>query len=292
VLVAASFYTAADDDLDFLTAYARAGGHLVVGPRTGYGDTEARARTERAPARIADAAGAWYDEMVSLPAPVPVAGSLRGAATGFAEGLVATDAEVLAAYQHRHLGRWAAVTTRAAGAGRITVVGTVPDQDLAAALVRWLVPDAVGGWTAGDSVTVSTSTDPTAGIRLHLVHNWSWEEATACATSAVTDLLEGRRYAPGEAIALGPWDVRLLRGDEAGDRRWSQDGERWLWGGAVTEECEASFGLISVGGGHGDSAGQGEQVGCIEAGADGAGGLRSGQQPGCGQVHCLVPAVE
>ena len=216
VLVAAAFYTAADDDLDFLTAYARAGGHLVVGPRTGYGDTEARARTERAPARIADAAGAWYDEMISLPAPVPVAGSLRGAATGFAEGLVATDAEVLAAYQHRHLGRWAVVTTRAAGAGRITVVGTVPDQDLAAALVRWLVPDAVGGWTAGDSVTVSTSTDPTAGIRLHLVHNWSWEEATACATSAVTDLLEGRRYAPGEAIALGPWDVRLLRGDEAG----------------------------------------------------------------------------
>ena len=160
MLVAAAFYTAADDDLDFLTAYARAGGHLVVGPRTGYGDTEARARTERAPARIADAAGAWYDEMISLPAPVPVAGSLRGAATGFAEGLVATDAEVLAAYQHRHLGRWAVVTTRAAGAGRITVVGTVPDQDLAAALVRWLVPDAVGGWTAGDSVTVSTSTDP------------------------------------------------------------------------------------------------------------------------------------
>jgi hypothetical protein len=102
------------------------------------------------------------------------------------------------------------------------VVGTVPDQDLAAALVRWLVPDAVGGWAAGDSVTVSTSTDPTAGIRLHLVHNWSWEEATACATSAVTDLLEGRRYAPGEVIALGPWDVRLLRGDEAGDRRGSQ----------------------------------------------------------------------
>jgi len=51
-------------------------------------------------------------------------GSLRGAATGFAEGLVPSDAEVLASYQHPHLGRWAAVTTKPAGVGRITVVGT------------------------------------------------------------------------------------------------------------------------------------------------------------------------
>ncbi len=35
-------------------------------------------------------------------APVPVHGSLWGAATGFAEGLVVSDAEVLASYQHPH----------------------------------------------------------------------------------------------------------------------------------------------------------------------------------------------
>ena len=57
VLIAAAFYTAADEDLDFLVGYAQAGGHLVVGPRTGYGDEEGRARTEQAPARITDAAG-------------------------------------------------------------------------------------------------------------------------------------------------------------------------------------------------------------------------------------------
>ena len=50
VLIAAAFYTAADEDLDFLIGYAQAGGHLVVGPRTGYGDKEGRARTQRAPA--------------------------------------------------------------------------------------------------------------------------------------------------------------------------------------------------------------------------------------------------
>ena len=115
VLITPAFYTAADEDLDFLVSYARAGGHLVVGPRTGYGDREGRARAERAPARIADAAGAWYDETASLPSPVPVRGQLEGSATGFAEGLNAAGAEVLARYEHPHLGRWAAVTTRAVG---------------------------------------------------------------------------------------------------------------------------------------------------------------------------------
>jgi beta-galactosidase len=210
VLIAAAFYTAADEDLDFLIDYAQAGGHLVVGPRTGYGDEEGRARTERAPARITDAAGVWYDELASLPSPVPAAGSLRGAATGFAEGLVASDAEVLACYQHPHLGRWAAITTKAAGAGRITVVGTVPDQDLAAALMRWLVPHAADGWSTSDSVTVSTSTDP-AGTRLHTLHNWSWQEAIAVPPATVTDLLGGGRHPPGEPVTLGPWDVRLFR---------------------------------------------------------------------------------
>jgi beta-galactosidase len=215
VLIAAAFYTAADEDLDFLVAYAQAGGHLVVGPRTGYGDREGRARIERAPARITGAAGAWYDEMASLPSPVPVHGSLRGAATGFAEGLVASGAEVFASYQHPHLGRWAAVTTRPVGAGRITVVGTVPDQDLAAGLARWLVPHAMGGWTTDDSVTVSTSTDTSAATRLHVLHNWSWDEATASPSCPVSDMLGGEHHPPGAKITLRAWDVRLFRSNES-----------------------------------------------------------------------------
>jgi beta-galactosidase len=210
VLVVAAFYAAADEDLDFLLAYAQAGGHLVLGPRTGYGDVEGRPRAERAPARISSAAGVWYDEMASLPTPVPVSGALPGAGTGFVEGLVATDAEVLAAYEHPHLGRWAAVATTPAGAGRITVMGTVPDQDLAANLVRWLVSEPTSGWSTEASVTVSTSTD-SGNVRLHVLHNWSWDEATATGDTAVVDVISGESYGAGAPIALGAWDARVLR---------------------------------------------------------------------------------
>ena len=211
VLVVAAFYTAATVDLDFLLAYANEGGHLVLGPRTGYADVEGWPRAERAPALLRDAAGVWYDEVASLPSPLAVDGELGGSATGFAEGLEVVDAERLATYRHPHLGRWAAVTTKPAGSGRITAVGTVPDQALAAALARWLVIEPIGGWTTDDSVTVSTCTDED-GQRLHTLHNWSWHEASASVSDKVTDLISSESHAPDEQLRLGPWDVRVLRG--------------------------------------------------------------------------------
>ncbi len=80
--------------------------------------------------------------------------------------------------------------------------------------MRWLAPRAVGGWTTDDSVTVSTSTDVSAAGRLHVLDNWSWEQAAASASSPMTDLLGGGRHRPGEKITLGAWDVRLFRSHE------------------------------------------------------------------------------
>ena len=71
VLVAAGHYMADDATLDWLVAYAAAGGHLILGPQTGYADQEARARTDVKPARIAEAAGVWFDEFSNLSQSIP-----------------------------------------------------------------------------------------------------------------------------------------------------------------------------------------------------------------------------
>ena len=54
VLIVPGLLVADNALLDWLRAYAAAGGHLVLGPRTAYGDEEGRARTEVKPARLAD----------------------------------------------------------------------------------------------------------------------------------------------------------------------------------------------------------------------------------------------
>ncbi|KQY47135.1 beta-galactosidase [Cellulomonas sp. Root137] len=222
VLVAAGYYPASDADLAWLLRYAEAGGHLVVGPRTGYADHEGRARTEVQPARLSTAAGAWYEEFSNLAEPVPVSGALAGEATAWAECLVADGADVLATYEHPHLGAWAAATTRSHGDGRITVVGTVPGLELARSLADWLVPAPLAGWEdLPPSITVHSSTRPD-GTRVHIVHNWSWEAATVTAPTGLDLLVAPRGTAPadpppadaagpsvaaGDAITLGSWDV-------------------------------------------------------------------------------------
>ena len=225
VLVAAGYYPASDRDLDWLRRYAEAGGHLVVGPGPGYADDEARARAETQPAGLSGPAGAWYDEFSNLDEPVPVRGSAAfpldegAAATAWAECLVADGADVLATYDDPHLGAWGSlggITTRAYGAGRVTVVGTVPDLTLARSLAHWLVPTPLAGWSdLPPSVTVHSSTRPD-GARVHVVHNWSWE-ATVVTVPTDLDVIaapHGSSSTPrpgstgaGDTVTLGAWDV-------------------------------------------------------------------------------------
>ncbi|MFF7656245.1 beta-galactosidase [Streptomyces sp. NPDC007983] len=220
VLVVPALYLAADSTLDWFAAYAHAGGHLVLGPRTGYADHEARARQEPAPGRLVEAAGASYEEFSNLTTDIllravpgsPLQLPEQATATRWIEGLTALDAEVLAEYAHPHFGRWPAVTTRRHGAGRVTCVGTVPGRDLARALADWLAPVPRGGWRdLPPSVTAATGTSPD-GRRVHVVHNWRWEPAHVTAPVALSDVLDGTAVPAGTALRLDAWDVQVLVG--------------------------------------------------------------------------------
>lgn len=228
VLVVPGFYVASDDQLDWLRDYAAAGGHLVLGIRSGYADPEARARSDRQPARLAEAAGVGYDEF-STAGRIPARGALLDlppGATGsrWVDGLTPVEGtEVLATYDHPQFGRWPLATTRTHGDGRITVVGTHPDPALGEALVRWAVPTVpTDPWLAAtdrpEQVTVTGGRRPGRAGSVRFVHNWSWDTATLTLPVDVEDLLaapaaDGARpvLAAGTPLALGAWDVRVLR---------------------------------------------------------------------------------
>jgi beta-galactosidase len=218
VLIAPALYLVDDAMIDWLAAYAQAGGHLVLGPRTAYADQEGRARHEPAPARLVAAAGVRYDEFSNLDRDLPVRAVPGGplavpenaTATRWIDGLIVVDADVLATYDHPHFGRWPAVTTRRHGMGRITYVGTVPGRDLARSLAAWLAPNPASDWhELPQSVTAATATSAD-GRRVHIVHNWSW---TPTRISAPTDLREVASDGPlipaGAPVDLGPWDVKV-----------------------------------------------------------------------------------
>ena len=101
--------------------------------------------------------------------------------------------------------------TAAAGAGRVTTVGTVPDAAMARALLTWLAPSDDDPWhvLTGESLTVTSATNG-AARRLRVVHNWSWVPVTAAAPVAVRDVLSGVATGAGEPFELGAWDVRVV----------------------------------------------------------------------------------
>ncbi len=183
----------------------------MLGPRTGYGDHEARARHEVTPARLVQAAGVRYDEFSNLHADLPLRAtpgspltlSTDAVATRWVEGLAVDDADVLATYKHPHFGLWPAVTTRRHGAGRVTCVGTVPrPRARRGARPHGSHPPPRSGWRdLPDSVTVSTGTAED-GRRVHVVHNWSWEPVTVTVPGQLTDALDGGALPAGTTVNL------------------------------------------------------------------------------------------
>ncbi|GAA1447463.1 beta-galactosidase [Leifsonia poae] len=220
VLVAVAEYVADDAALDALRAYAEAGGHLVLGIRTGYGDELARARRGVAPDRLHEAAGVWYDEYSNLAAPLTVTASSGEAASGFElePGSQATawvdvlnleGAETVLEYEPTELGARAAMTTTPFGAGRVTYVGTVPNQPLARSIARWLVPSTASErWRTETPVTVSTGR---AGERtVTFVHNWSGTAHSVTVPADSTLVETGEQFAAGSRFTLEPRDVAVF----------------------------------------------------------------------------------
>jgi beta-galactosidase len=217
-LVVPGLLVADDALLTWLREYAGAGAHLVIGPRTAYGDNEGRARVEIKPAHLADAAGVHYQEFSNLNQPLSLKSqsdkiilSTGAAATDWIDGLISDGAEMIISYDHPYFGRFPTVVSNKHGEGRITTVGTVPNPAFGADLVRWLAPerDAIFGALPA-SVTVYSATN-VDGERMHVVHNWSWTPVQVTVSRNMIDILADGDRAVRD-LELGPWDVRILAG--------------------------------------------------------------------------------
>jgi len=212
VLVAAAVYVTSDDLLGFLERYVEAGGHLVLGPRTAYADLENRARQDVQPAVLSEPAGVHYDEFSNLLRPLVVEGLGDGArATRWVDGLQAgPDTEVLATYVDPHFGRWPAVTTRSSGAGRVTVVGTVPNPAMAEAVFRGVLTGVDDSWRGTSGTVTATSATARDGSTVRFLTNWSGEPAAVTLPATVRDVVSGADHAAGTVLEVAANDVRVL----------------------------------------------------------------------------------
>ncbi|MFI5835791.1 beta-galactosidase [Micromonospora sp. NPDC051300] len=148
LVVAPSLHTVGDAVSGAVTAWVEAGGHLVVGVRTGMKDAENVLRPSRQPGPLS--IGVAVDDYYALERPVPVVGALfddgRAHCSVWAETLSPLDprAEVLARYGTGNgwLDGAPAVVTVPLGAGRVTYVGAWLEPHPMARLMAWVVEQA------------------------------------------------------------------------------------------------------------------------------------------------------
>jgi beta-galactosidase len=133
------------------------------------------------------------------------------AATSWIDGLQPAGAQALLGYDHPHFSPWAALTSRAYGAGTVTYVGTVPNPVLAADIARWATERrADGGWQPASESQTVTGAHSRDGTQLRFVHNWSWMPSEFVLPAAVRDVLGDEKFEAGDILQLGAWDVRVL----------------------------------------------------------------------------------
>lgn len=124
-------------------AYVEAGGHLLLGPRTGIYDEHGALLPSRPPGTLlCDLIGACSEEYFSLAGPIPVEGKIaKGSASVWAERLRVDDAavEVLLRYGAGHgwLTDQPALVSRPVGAGRISLLGACLDRAALLDVMEW-----------------------------------------------------------------------------------------------------------------------------------------------------------
>lgn len=212
LLVAPGAYICSDEILEWLRSYALNGGHLILGPRTTYADSFARARMETKPAGLADLAGISYQEFSNIQEPIPAIAAkginLRSgsAATEWIDCLRDEGAQVLASTKHPHFAQFPLITSKTCGLGRITYVATVPNSALAASLFEYVLP--VDPWTEGTTSISHSSAVNKYGNRLHFLFNWSWNKQSVHLPKQCSIIGQS---AAQEEVELGPWDVVVLQ---------------------------------------------------------------------------------
>jgi beta-galactosidase len=181
-----------------LEAYVRAGGHLVLGQRSGMKDQDNSLQTARQPGPLAALLGARVEQYYALEAAAPVTGQWgTGTSPLWAEqlGVTAPDAEVLMRYGKYNgwLDGQPAAVTRKVGKGSITYLGMALNGDTAAAAAKWMLADS--GITALPALPegIDLAIRSGNGKRVLILTNYATEPRTVTLPTAMENILDGTK---------------------------------------------------------------------------------------------------
>ena len=218
LLIVPALYIADDALLQRISDYVKKGGHVLMTFKSGFANENSAVRWAMAPGPLREALGFHYQEFSNLAQPLALRGDPYHAggdnkAQYWAEFLELDTAKALAYYDHPFFGRWPAITANTYGAGKVIYEGTYLSDRLQTEVLRSYLAEL--GLTDPDQQLpprVHARTGVNAfGRQLRYYFNYSGSEVSfAYSHGAGTDLLTGRKAAPGDKVTLAPWDLAII----------------------------------------------------------------------------------
>ena len=193
LVVAPALNLITEKQADNLIAYVKAGGNLVLTPRSGMKDGDNALQTERQPGPLADLLGGRVEQFYALADPVAVEGDLlHTQATIWAEQLSTSSPETKVLLRYGKANGWLdgkpAVITRRVSQGSITYVGAVFDEAAMRTLTAWLLQKAKispAALTVPEGVEASVRYGKDKAV--HILVNFSDKEQTVPLPTTMTD---------------------------------------------------------------------------------------------------------
>jgi beta-galactosidase len=199
LVIAPALNLVTGEDANNLIAYVKAGGNLVLTPRSGMKDADNALQTNRQPGPLEPLLGGRVEQFYALKESVPVDGALLHTKASIWAELLSTsspDTKVLLRYGKSNgwLDGQPAVITRRVGSGSITYVGTVFDDDAMQTLTAWLLTQAkVTKATIAVPEGVEASVRRGEGKTVHILVNFADKVETITLTSPMIDELHDKR---------------------------------------------------------------------------------------------------
>lgn len=213
VIVVPALYSAPDSTLERLKAYVKDGGTMIATFKSGFTNEHVKVSAEKQPRIIGEALGISYDQF-TFPEQVELTGSLyqdgeAGEAKVFMELVRTEGAEVLASYQHKFWGNYAAITENSFGSGKGYYIGCMTDPHTLELVLERALTNA--------GLTIPSQKAPIAirkgvnayGKEIIYYLNYSGEEVQVQATAG-TELTTGTEITQGEMMIIEPWGVRVI----------------------------------------------------------------------------------
>jgi beta-galactosidase len=215
LVVAPAMNVLSDEQAKNLMDYVRAGGHLVLGQRSGMKNVDNGLETERQPGQLAGMLGGRVEQYYALDKDVPVTGEWgRGTGTIWAEQLGVKDpaAQVLMRYGKSNgwLDGQPAAITRKVGNGRITYIGAWMDDATLMKAAEWMVQDS-GIKPLGVELPkgVDLYVRSGGGKTVWILINFGDAAATVSLPAPMTDVLAGGSKG---TVTLEQYGVAVLSG--------------------------------------------------------------------------------